>query len=212
MRKLISFDLDQTLVETTKAHTLAFQMSFKKFGLKTSYNKISKLIDGRHSTEVILGLFPKLNKKQVLEIRNLHHKFLKKTVKYAKPIPGALKVLTALKKKYKLAIVTNCAKEEAFVLLKASKIPKKLFTTIVLYTPDLRPKPFPDEILRAEKLARANADYHIGDSIYDVIAGKKARAITIAVLSGAATRKKFAKYKPHHIIKSIKELPKLLNK
>ena len=120
MKKLVSFDLDQTLVKTTKAHSLAFRHAFKEKGIDVKENLIWPFIDGRHSREVILSIAKKikikLTEEQIEEIRKFHHYFLRKTRKYAKPMPGAKKTLRELKKNYSLALLTNCAEEEAYFL------------------------------------------------------------------------------------------------
>lgn len=211
MKKLISFDLDQTLVNSIEAHVLAFQLAFKELGYKIKTKKIKPFIDGRPSSEVIKTMIRNLDEKQIEKIRELHHKFLHKTMKYAKSIPQALKTLKKLKINYKLVIVTNCTKEEANLMLKASKLPRKLFDFIIL-AEKIKPKPWPDEIFKAEKLEHSKSDIHVGDSIYDILAAKKARVINISVLTGQASRKKLEKYTPDFIIKSVAYLPKILEK
>jgi len=216
MKRLISFDLDQTLVITTKAHSLSFKYAFKKMGMDVKEKAIWPLIDGRHSHEVILSIAKKikkrLNEEQIKEIRELHHHFLRKTKKYAKPMPGAKKTLDKLKKDYDLALLTNCGKEEASFLLDASKLNKKIFDVIILADQVKHPKPWPDEIFKAEKILHIKSDIHVGDSVYDMIAAKKAKAISIAVLSGQSTKKQLQKLKPDFIIKKITELPEVIKK
>lgn len=207
---LISFDLDQTLVNTTKAHAIAFKKAFEQQGIKIKIKNVSKLIDGRHSYDVIKTLKPNLKKQIIKKIRRAHHYFLKKAIKYAKPIKGALRTLNVLKKNYKLALVTNCSSEESLILLKAAKIPKRIFDTIVL-AENIRPKPWPDEIIKAEQVLHAKLDVHVGDSIYDIVAAKKAKAISIAVLTGQSPKKVLLKYKPDFIIKDVTHLPKVLS-
>jgi len=216
MKQLVSFDLDQTLVETTRAHSLSFQKSFQKKGIKIKEKQVWPFIDGRHSREVVLSIAKvekiKLDEKQITEIRKLHHHFLKETNKFSKPIPGAKEILVSLKKEYNLALLTNCGKEEASLLLKASGINKSIFDIIVLADQVKHPKPWPDEIFKAEKILHIKSDIHVGDSVYYVVAAKKAKAISIAVLSGQSTKKQLQKLRPDYIIKSIKQLPKVLAK
>ena len=83
-KKLISFDLDQTLVITIKAHTLAFKMAFKQKGMNIGKVNIRSFIDGRHSHDVITSIGKKIHRRfnldEIEEIRQLHHLFLRKTV------------------------------------------------------------------------------------------------------------------------------------
>ena len=212
MKSIISFDLDQTLVETKKAHALSFQKAFQEQGFNIQEKKIIKFIDGRHSREVILSIKPGLKEEIIKKIRKRHKYFLKYTIKYVKPIKGAIKALKKLKKNYDLALVTNCDLVEASLLLRASKISKKLFDLIVLANQVKHPKPWPDEIIRAEHILHVKSDIHVGDSIYDVIAAKKALAISVLVLTGQTPKNKIKKYHPDYIIKSVAELPDLMKK
>ncbi len=211
-KPLISFDLDQTLVESIQAHSKSFAQAFKKEGMKINERSIRKFIDGRHSREVILSIKPGLDKEAIQRIRRWHHKFLKKTIKFAHPIPKVLEALKKLKKDYELALVTNCSRQEEVLLMKASKIPKNIFDVYVLASQVKHPKPWPDEIFKAEHLARVKSDIHVGDSVYDIIAAKKAKAKMIAVTTGQTSRAKLSRYHPNYIIKSVAELPALLKK
>lgn len=211
-QNLITFDLDQTLVKTKKAHALAFQQAFKKQGFQIKLKSIEKFIDGRHGYEVIKALKPRLKKNIIEKINQDYHKFFKKTVKFAKPIKGALKVLKSLKKNYKIALVTNCSKEEVKLLLKKAKIPSNVFNFIVFVNKHLKPKPWPDLIFKTEKLAHINSDIHVGDSIYDVLAAKKAKAVPISVLTGTSKKEELKKKGAYCVIKDITFLPKCLSK
>ncbi|MCX6711601.1 MAG: HAD family hydrolase, partial [Candidatus Woesearchaeota archaeon] len=118
--------------------------------------------------------------------------------------------LKILKKEYKIALVTNCTHKELEPLLKNTKIDKKIFDVIIGHDDVKKTKPYPDEIFKAEKLLHLKADYHVGDSIYDIIAAKRARVKCISVLTGVSSKNRLKKYKPNYIIKNVSYLPKLL--
>ncbi len=208
---LICFDLDQTLIETKIAHLKAFNLAFKKLNLPLiTLKKIRPLLDGRHAGEVLRALLPKLSEEKIRRLRELHHNYIKKTAKYARQINNVVKTLKELKNNYKIALVTNCTHKELEPLLKHTKINKNLFDVIIGHDDVKRTKPYPDEIFKAEKLLHIKADYHVGDSIYDIIAAKRARVKIICVLTGVSTKNKLRKYKPNYIIKDIGYLPRLL--
>jgi HAD superfamily hydrolase (TIGR01549 family) len=208
---LICFDLDQTLIETKRAHLEAFNLGFKKMGFSgISLKKLKPLLDGRHAGEVLRTLLPNVPEEKIRILRELHHNYIKKTAKYVKPIKNVIKTLKILKKEYKIALVTNCTHKELNPLLKHSKINRKLFDVIIGHDDVKRTKPYPDEIFKAEKLLHIEANYHVGDSIYDIIAAKRAKVKSIAVLTGVSGKNKLKKYKPDYIIKDINYLPKLL--
>jgi HAD superfamily hydrolase (TIGR01549 family) len=208
---LICFDLDQTLIETKRAHLEAFNLAFKKNNLLlVKLKRITPLLDGRHAGEVLRALLPKLPEEKIRILRELHHDFIKKTAIYAKPIKNATKTLRILKKDYKIALITNCTHRELNPLLKHTKINKRLFDIIIGHDDVKRAKPYPDEIFKAEKLLHIEADYIVGDSVYDIIAAKRAKVKSIAVLTGVSDKTKLKRYKPDYIIKDISYLPMLL--
>lgn len=211
--KLICFDLDNTLILSDRAHVSAYNYALTKLGLKKKpYNFLVKLF-GRPHEEIIKIIAPKISKKIQENLLNLHDEILiKKTYKYSKPIKDISKTLRKLKKDYDLAILSNSIHKNILALLKGAKIDKKLFKFIIGNDDVRHSKPWPDEILKAERLEHHEANFMVGDSIYDIIAGRKAKVHTIAVLTGRYSKRKLIKYKPDFILKSINGLPKLLKK
>lgn len=211
---LICFDMDNTLVRSNKVHVEAFNRAFVKFGLK----KVSaaRLIEhfGKIGTLVIKAVYPQLSEKEAKKILLLHNHFVEKgTAKYAKQINGADSALKKLRKMgFRLALLTNCSHSEIKALLNSAGIDKKSFKVFVGADDVKHGKPWPDEILKAKKILKAHCVYMVGDSIYDIRTGKKAKAKTISVLTGDFTRKQLLKEKPDYILKSIKEVPELMKK
>ena len=211
MRELICFDMDNTLVKSNKVHLTAFQEAFKKNHLKKVSNK--KLIDvfGLVGITLVKRLYPELTQEQVKKIVKDHDDIVvKKTYKYAKAIPGAIKTLRELKKKYDIAILTNCKHKEIKPILKGAGINRRLFNLVIGNDDVKHAKPCPDEIFKAQKLLHEKAKYMVGDSIYDLQAAKKAKVKCIAVLTGDHTRKMLKKEKPFMILNSVRGLPRIL--
>ena len=209
---LITFDLDETLISAKRCHFLAFNDAFKKFGLKKiSYKKLKPLLNGRHAHEIVKILYPKLSKLEVDKIAKEHHKLIAtKYGRYAKKIKGAILSLKKIKKKYKIGIATNCTHKEINGLLKGAKINKNLFDIIVGKDDVKKSKPAPDEFIIAGRKTKTKIKYHVGDSPYDIIAGKKAGIKVIAVLTGVNSRKVLSKQKPYKIVKSIRNVPEVI--
>lgn len=211
-KRLLSFDLDQTLIETKQAHYLAWKISFEKNHIKApERKKIVSLLDGRHALAVARALFPNFSERKLKKLRHDHHDAIKKTAKYTKQIDHAGLVLKKLGRKYKIALITNCSHIEINAMLKATKLSKNLFDVIVGHGDVRKTKPFPDEIFKAEKMLKLNAEYHIGDSVYDLIAANRAKVKGIAVLSGITSKQKLLKYNPCFIVRDISHIPKILN-
>ncbi|MDP2906348.1 MAG: HAD family hydrolase [Nanoarchaeota archaeon] len=208
---MICFDLDNTLVDSDKLHVLAFQKAFKNYKLpKVKDNVIIELL-GLTGNVLVKTIFPHLSDEKARGVVEEHNKY---SVKYAKKFirafPWVKQVLKELKKDHQLGVVSNCVHKEILSILKAAGIDVKLFDIIVGDDEVRHGKPWPDEILKAEKLAHHNADYMVGDSPYDIMAGKKAKCKTIAVLTGDYSRKRLKEEKPDYIIKNLKKLPEVL--
>lgn len=209
---LVTFDLDETLVLAKKCHWLAFNGAFEKFGLKKiSYKRLRPLLNGRHAHEIVEILYPRVFNSLIDKIVKEHHKLISiKYGKYSKKIKGVIPALKKIKKEYRIGIATNCTHKEINALLKGAKIDRKLFDVIVGKDDVKKSKPAPDELLKAEKIINSKLIYHIGDSPYDIIAGRKAGIKVISVLTGVNSKKVLKKEKPYKIVGSIKDVPKAI--
>ncbi len=211
MKKLICFDLDNTLVYSDKAHISACNEALKKLGLKEKSSNFLKNLFGMPHSEIARILLAKFNKKLSNQFLIYYNKFLIQNCNYVKAIPGVKKTLIKLSKNYDLAILSNCSKSTIKATLKGAKINLKLFKILIGNDNVKRSKPYPDEILKAEKLEHHKPYFMVGDSIYDIIAGNKAKVKTIAVLTGHSSKNKLKKYHPNFILKSVNEVLRLLN-
>ncbi|MDI6738511.1 MAG: HAD family hydrolase [Nanoarchaeota archaeon] len=211
---LLCFDMDNTLLRSNKVHIEAFNQAFVKFGLKKV--KAEKLVEhfGKVGILVAMSVYPFLQEREALRIVHEHNRLVvEKTSKYVKQIPGADKALKKLKKNgFKLALVTNCSHEEIKDLLKHAHIDAKSFDIFVGADDVRHGKPWPDEILKAKAALKAHTVYMVGDSVYDVMTGKKAKVKTISVLTGDFTRRQLLKEKPDYILESVAEVPDLMEK
>ena len=209
--KLICFDLDNTIINSDRAHHRAYNRALEKIGLKkVSYKKMIKHF-GAPKIEMAKTLTSSDNERTIYKLTELHAKYIMSEAKKdSKKIKGAIPIIKKLKKKYKIGLLSNNRHKIILQLLKATKIDKNLFDVIIGNDDVKHSKPYPDEIIKAEKLLHHKADYMVGDSIYDLMAGKKAKVKTIAVLTGHYTRNTLKKYKPNHIIASVKDILKVL--
>lgn len=209
--ELICFDLDNTLINSDRAHYRAYNKALRQLGYKKfSYNEMVKHF-GAPKIEMA-KLLTSTNKKEViLKITELHAKFLlQEAIQDARKIKGAIPTIKKLRKDYKIGLLSNNRHSSIMHLLKCTHINKNLFDVIVGNDDVKHAKPYPDEILKAEKLLHLKASYMVGDSKYDIIAGKKAKVRTIAVLTGHYSRLELRRYKPDHIINSVSDIPGIL--
>lgn len=208
--KIICLDLDGTIIRTSKAHAASFKEAFAKARLpaRSSSEIISKF--GPPAELIVKSLFPKISKRKLAQVVKDKNKLLiKKYAKLAEPIPKVVDALKELKKKYKLALISNCVREEIIALLKAAKIPIRLFDAI-LGKGEMDHKPSADIIKNVERALKGKVEYIVGDTIYDIRTGKMAGVKTVAVLSGVHDVKKLGAEDPDIIVQSLAALPDVL--
>jgi phosphoglycolate phosphatase-like HAD superfamily hydrolase len=126
------------------------------------------------------------------------------------PIPGTHDAINALKERYKIAVLSNNLHRDIVKILKIAGFKLGQFDIIVGADDVEHQKPMPDEIFKAEKLAHEQASFMVGDTVYDIRAGKKANVKTVAVLTGVHPLSQLWAEKPTMVVKSVKDLPDIL--
>lgn len=208
-KPLMCFDLDGTLIDSTEAHVKSYKTVFKKNNLKFPGKK--KLL--KHfgwGIEVMLKqLFPNISSRKMKKVIDDHFNDLKENNKLLKPFPHVKEALKKLKPHFRLGIISNNYHRGILNTLKCTGISPKMFD-VIIGEDDAKAKPSPNEILLAERLTKADAKYMVGDTIFDVKAGKKAKCITIAVLTGLHDIDTLMKSKPDIVASSVAILPDIL--
>ena len=203
--------MDNTILDSDKPHILAYNMTFRKNKLRQVSAKRLKKFFGLVSYEIIKKLFPKLKNKEIIKLVNDNNMFfMKETKRFLKAFNGVKHTLIKLKKRYKLALISNCTHEEILASLKIAKIDLKIFDALIGNDDVKKPKPFSDEIFKAGKILHSKIKWVIGDSIYDIRAGKRAKTKTIAVLTGNHTKNELKKEKPDYILRNFNQVLRIL--
>ncbi len=210
IKPLICFDLDGTLVDSNQAHINAYREAFKKNNISVRSEDIIQEKLGIGVREVLFELFPGISNRKVKACIEDHSAFLDENINNIMPIPGIHDALAALRTKYKLAILSNNIHNDIKKIMKSAGFKVKDFDIIVGSDEVKHQKPMPDEIFKAEKLAHEKASFMVGDTIYDIRAGKKANVKTIAVLTGVHSLSMLWSEKPTMVVKSVKDLPSIL--
>ena len=200
--------MDGTLIDSTEWAMDSIQKAFQKNNLKARKKEIYKYW-GLKVKELIKKLFPKLKKSELNKIYNDYVEIREKNIYKLKPFKNTKKTLKKLSKKYTLAIVSNNPHSLIERLLKITKINKKLFKLIVGDDEVRCPKPFPDEIYKAEKRFKKKVQFMVGDTIQDIKTAKAAKVKSIIILTGPKSTWKNLN-KADYKIKDIKELPNLI--
>ena len=207
---IICFDLDGTLIDTEKWIIDSLKEAYKNNNKKVPTKKQILANWGNISTVIIRkSTEEKLTKKEVEDIRTEFYRIRDQSINKVKPFKNTKRILKQLSKNYKLALVSNNNHKELLKLLKATKIDKKIFKTIIGDDEVKRAKPFPDEIYTEEKRLGKQVKFMFGDSIQDIKTAKAAKVKSIVIKTGPKETWKNLK-EADFIIKDIKEIPKLI--
>jgi len=183
------FDLDGTLVDSVYQHVLAWKEALDSEGIPLSVWRIHRKIgmSGGLFTHILLretGL--DITAERVDRLRRAHAAAYQRRADSVRPLPGAVELLAWLsEQKIPWAIATSGRMETAGHNLEAlgvdpSRVP------VVTRDQVRHAKPDPDLFLTAA--ARLNVDIRtslvLGDSIWDMLAAQRARALGVGLLSG----------------------------
>ncbi|HVO04458.1 MAG TPA: HAD family hydrolase [Candidatus Cybelea sp.] len=183
------FDLDGTLVDSVYQHVLAWHKALTEEGIKLSIWRIHRKIgmSGGLFTNILLretGL--DITQERLDRLKNVHARCFKEYAALIPPLPGARELLAYLTEaRIPWAIATS-----GRMLTARSNIENlgvDIEKSVVVTRDQVRyAKPDPDLFLEAAR--RLNVDiehcYVVGDSIWDLLAAQRARALGIGLLSG----------------------------
>ena len=183
------FDLDGTLVDSVYQHVLAWKEALDSEGIPLSVWRIHRKIgmSGGLFTHILLretGL--DITPERTDRLRRAHAAAYQRRADSVRPLPGAVELLAWLtEQEIPWAIATSGRMETAGHNLETlgvdpSRVP------VVTRDQVRHAKPDPDLFLTAA--ARLNVDIRtslvLGDSIWDMLAAQRARALGVGLLSG----------------------------
>ena len=160
------FDLDGTLVDSVYQHVLAWREALEQAGIELSVWRIHRRI----------GMSGGLR---------LHAEAYVRQVKQVRPLPGAKELLAHLSKAgVPWAIATSGRLETAGPALEILGVGSDV--PVVTRDQVSHAKPDPDLFLAAAERLKVNISDSvvIGDSVWDLLAARRARALGIGLLSG----------------------------
>jgi HAD superfamily hydrolase (TIGR01509 family) len=183
------FDLDGTLVDSVYQHVLAWKEALDSEGIPLSVWRIHRKIgmSGGLFTHILLretGL--DITPERVDRLRRAHAAAYQSRAGSVRPLPGAVDLLAWLTaQKIPWAIATSGRMETAGHNLEALGVdPARV--PVVTRDQVRHAKPDPDLFVTAA--ARLGVDIHnalvLGDSIWDMLAAQRARALGVGLLSG----------------------------
>jgi HAD superfamily hydrolase (TIGR01509 family) len=191
IRPALLFDLDGTLVDSVYQHVLAWHEVLGKAGMELSVWRIHRRI-GMSGGLFVNALLRETGKQLTVEetraLRTEHAEAFVRRSGEVRPLPGARELLSQLTRLgVPWAIATSGNPKTAGPSIALLGIEPKVLIT----RDDVRhAKPDPDLFLAAA--SRLGVDITqsivIGDSVWDLLAAQRARALGVGVLSGGYGR------------------------
>ena len=203
--KAVLFDLDGTLLDSSRAITDAVETVLRSRGLTCNRTKVTELI-GMPLENIFAVLAPNLSTEEVWKlVLEYREYYMAHHLEHTSIHPSTRMLLQKLKARgYKLGIITGKYREPVIDALDHFDI-SDFFDAVVTGYEVKNHKPAPDIVLEAARRLGVSPKecVVVGDSPIDVEAGKRAGSPTVAVLSDMHSRKKLENAKPTIIVENL---------
>jgi HAD superfamily hydrolase (TIGR01509 family) len=181
-------DLDGTLVDTVYAHVFAWQRALAEEAMPIDGWRIHRRIGmsgGLFARAVAREVGRELSAAEIEALQVRHGAIFRELLPDRRPLPGAVALLADLRRRGIVhGIATSGRRPEIDRSLEALGVGDE---TVVIDRGDVaRAKPEPDLFLAcAAALGVAAEDcYVVGDAVWDLLAARRARMLSIGLLSG----------------------------
>jgi HAD superfamily hydrolase (TIGR01549 family) len=186
------FDLDGTLIDSVYQHVLAWRDALEQAGIELSVWRIHRKVGmsgGLFANALLRETGREVTKADADLLRRLHAEAFAGYASQIRPLPGAVDLLRTLTRMgTPWAVATSGYRESAGLTLDRLGIPDG----VPVVTRDLveRAKPDPDLFLAAADRLSVDIEHCIvvGDSVWDLLAARRARALGVGLLSGGYGR------------------------
>lgn len=188
MKPAILFDLDGTLVDSVYQHVLAWREALERAGISLSVWRIHRRIGmsgGLLVNALLREVGQPVSADQTQRLRQYHAEAYARLLSQVRPLPGARELLAELSRDgVPWAIATSGWLESARPALELLGVGPD--APIITRDQVAHAKPDPDLFLAAA--ARLGAPIEtsavVGDSVWDLLAARRARALGVGLLSG----------------------------
>jgi len=202
--KIILFDLDGTLIDSTEAILESFKVAFESFALKAPDDEVIKSLVGHPLDEmfVSMGVDSAYVDQYVKAYKNHYRKISNQKTVLLPEAKEAVELADAIAY---LGVVTTKTSKYAEELLKHLGL-MEYFDVLIGREDVINPKPNPEPILKAlAKLPKVtDGIWMIGDTCMDMEAASASNIDGIALLCGYANRQSLEKCS-HNIAKNAFE-------
>jgi HAD superfamily hydrolase (TIGR01509 family) len=182
------FDLDGTLVDSVYQHVLAWRQALETAGIELAVWRIHRRIGmsgGLFVNALLRETGHQVTAAEEANLQRLHAEAYAQEVRQVRPLPGARELLSYLSQAgVPWAIATSGRIESARPALEILGVSPE--APVITRDQVRHAKPDPDLFLAAaERLGvEISSSVVVGDSIWDLLAARRARALGVGLLSG----------------------------
>ena len=187
-RPALLLDLDGTLTDSVYQHAIAWHKALELGGIKLSVWRIHRRIGmsgGLLADSLARETGHELSAKAAAKLKQMHARLFAAQLRDVRPLPGAQDLVRHLTKMgVAWAVATSGALASARPLLKLINLPPGI--PVITRDDVAHAKPNPDLwIAAAARLGvPTESAIAVGDSVWDLLAARRARALGVGVLSG----------------------------
>ena len=209
------FDLDGTLIDTVYAHVFAWQRAFAEAGMAIDGWRIHRRIGmsgGLFARAAVRELGRAITPEEAELLQLRHGELFREFLPQRRPLPGAIELLTFLRENDIVhGIATSGRRPEIDLSLAALGIGPD---TVVVERGDVpRAKPEPDLFLVCQQRLGVQAEecYVVGDAVWDLLAARRARMLSIGLLSGGYGEDELTRAGAFRVYRDVAELYRSLD-
>jgi HAD superfamily hydrolase (TIGR01549 family) len=209
--KLVTFDLDGTLIDSGSTIYKATISTFEKLGMKVNLpkNELDKRI-GAHFADIFNELNIQVDDIEyfIKVYKTLYFDYIDDSTLYS----GVVEILEHLyNNNYKIALLTTKAQGQAELILEHFKL-TKYFDYIMGRRPGIMHKPSPEPLLIISETLKVKPEetLMVGDTELDIQCGKSASAQTCGVSYGYRSELQLKREAPDYLVNSILQLKEIL--
>jgi HAD superfamily hydrolase (TIGR01509 family) len=182
------FDLDGTLVDSVYQHVLAWREALEANGIQLAVWRIHRRIGmsgGLLVNALLREIGSPVSAEQVKHLQQAHQEAYLRLAGQVRPLPGARDLLAFLsEKRVPWAIATSGRMENAKPALDMLGVAPQ--AAVITRDEVAHAKPDPDLFLAAAERLHVDVTTSVvvGDSVWDLLAARRARCLGIGLLSG----------------------------
>lgn len=199
----VLFDLDGTLIDTNDLIIASFKHTFQHFFPEKEFDIYPYI------GEPLIDTFRRIDEQRARDMFDMYRKHNTENHNFLiKEFDGVYETVAELKRQgVRIAVVTNKVREAAFKGLELTRL-DKFFDVVVAVDDVKRAKPNAEPIMKAldELQADPETTLMVGDSQFDIQAGKNAGTYTAGVAWSLKGREFIENLQPDYVIEHMSEI------